>query len=61
MPYVGVHFIGPLDKDQKQNIARDITDSLGKHAGKPADAVLIEFIEGTKEDWAKGGVLYANK
>lgn len=61
MPYVGIHCIGPLTKEQKQLVATDVTQSLAKHAGKKPESVLIEFIEGTREDWASGGVLYANK
>jgi hypothetical protein len=34
MPFVNVHLVGPLNQEQKQKIAEDITNSLEKHAGK---------------------------
>jgi 4-oxalocrotonate tautomerase len=61
MPYVNIRLIGPLKKEQKEGLVADITKALETHAGKPADSVLIEISEGVREDWAKAGVLYANR
>ena len=58
MPYVEVKVVGKLSKAQKQNIAKDVSDSLLKHAGKPKDHTYIVFDEVAGENWAKGDNLF---
>ena len=58
MPYVDVKVVGKLTKQQKQNIAKDISESLLKHANKPKDHTYIVFEEVTGENWAKGEQLF---
>lgn len=59
MPYVDVKVVGKLSKDQKKNIAKDISESLLKHANKPKDHTYIVFEEVAGENWAKGDNLFA--
>lgn len=59
MPYVDVKVVGKLSKDQKQKIAKDISESLLKHAAKPKDHTYIVFHEVSGENWAKGEQLFA--
>lgn len=58
MPYVDVKVVGKLSKQQKQNIAKDISESLLKHANKPKDHTYIVFEEVSGENWAKGETLF---
>ena len=58
MPYVNVKVVGPLSKSQKQNIAKDISESLLKNAGKPKDHTYVVFDEVKGENWAKGEALF---
>lgn len=58
MPYVEVRAVGKLTKQQKQNIAKDISESLLKHANKPKDHTYIVFDEVPGENWAKGEQLF---
>lgn len=58
MPYVEVKVVGKLSKAQKQSIAKDISDSLLKHASKPKDHTYIVFDEVNGENWAKGENLF---
>ena len=58
MPYVDVKVVGKLSKQQKQNIAKDISESLLKHAGKAKDHTYIVFEEVPGENWAKGEALF---
>ncbi len=58
MPYVDVKVVGRLTKEQKQKIARDISESLLKHANKPKDHTYIVFEEVNGENWAKGETLF---
>ncbi len=59
MPYVNVKVVGKLSKEQKQNIAGDISTSLLKHAGKPKDHTYVVFDEVAGENWAIGEKLFA--
>ena len=44
MPYVSIRVAGKLTKEQKQKIARGVTDVIAEVAGKPKEAVLL-FID----------------
>ena len=57
MPYINVKLAGKLDKNQKQEIANEITDVMQRVANKPASYTYIVFEEVESEDWAIGGNL----
>ena len=57
MPYINVQLAGKLDKNQKQEIAKEITDVMQRVANKPASYTYIVFEEVESEDWAIGGNL----
>ena len=57
MPYINVKLAGKLDKNQKQEIAKEITDVMQRVANKPASYTYIVFEEVESEDWAIGGNL----
>lgn len=57
MPYINVKLAGNLNKDQKKEIAKEITDLMQRVANKPASYTYIIFEEVKSEDWAIGGNL----
>jgi 4-oxalocrotonate tautomerase len=57
MPFVNVKLAGSITKAQKKEIAKEITETLKKHAQKPANYTYIVFEEVEYEDWAIGGEL----
>ncbi len=57
MPYVNVKLAGSVTKEQKKAIAKEITETLQKHAQKPPSYTYIVFEEVPYEDWAIGGEL----
>lgn len=57
MPYVNIKLAGSVTKEQKKQIAKEITETLAKHAHKPANYTYIVFEEIEYEDWAIGGEL----
>jgi len=61
MPVVVVKLIGKLTKEQKKNIASDITLSLKNHAGKPPEATHVIFEEHDADSWTQGGKLFSEK
>jgi len=47
--------------DQKRKLAQRITDVMVEEAGARRDAVVVAFHEVSKESYASGGVLMADK
>lgn len=57
MPYVNVRIAGTLSREQKKQIAEEITDTLERVAGKPRSYTYIAFDELPDENWAVAGKL----
>jgi 4-oxalocrotonate tautomerase len=57
MPYVNVKLAGSISREQKQQIAQEITATLQRHAHKPPEYTYITFEEVAEEDWAIAGRL----
>jgi 4-oxalocrotonate tautomerase len=47
--------------DQKRRLAQRITDAMVEEAGARKEAVVVAFHEVSKESYASGGVLMADK
>jgi 4-oxalocrotonate tautomerase len=60
MPFINVKIAGELADEQKKKIAKEITDTMEKVAGKPKNYTYIVFEEVAYEDWAIGGKLLAS-
>ena len=61
MPYVNIRIAGSLTRDQKQQIATEITDTLERVALKPKSYTYIAFDELPEENWAVSGKLLDDK
>jgi 4-oxalocrotonate tautomerase len=61
MPEVYVHAIEGRSKEQKRSLIKDITDAVVKNFGVTADAVLVEIVESSRDNKAKGGVLFSER
>ena len=57
MPYVNIKLAGSVTREQKKEIAKEITETLQKHAHKPPSYTYIVFEEVPYEDWAIAGKL----
>jgi 4-oxalocrotonate tautomerase len=57
MPYINVKLAGSLSREQKQKIAKEITDTMQRIAHKPPSYTYIVFDEVEMEDWAIAGQL----
>jgi 4-oxalocrotonate tautomerase len=57
MPYVNIRIAGTLSRDQKKQIAVEITDTLERVARKPKSYTYIAFDELPDENWAIAGNL----
>ena len=47
--------------DQKRRIAQRITDVMVEEAGARREGIVVTFVEVSKESYASGGVLIADK
>lgn len=57
MPYVNVKLAGEVSREQKAQIAKEITETLERVARKPKSYTYITFEKVAYEDWAIGGKL----
>jgi len=47
--------------EQKRKLAKRITDAMVEEAGASREAIVVTFNEVSKESYASGGVLIADK
>ncbi len=61
MPLVQITMLAGRTADQKRKLAQRITDAMVEDAGAKREAVVVAFHEVSKESYASGGVLMADK
>jgi 4-oxalocrotonate tautomerase len=61
MPLVQVTMLQGRTADQKRKIAKRITDAMIEEASARREAIVVTFVELSKESYASGGVLMADK
>ncbi len=61
MPLIQVTMLEGRTADQKRKLARLITDAMVEEAGARREAIVVTFHELSKESYASGGVLMADK
>ena len=61
MPLVQITMLQDRTVDQKRKIAQRITDAMVEEAGARREAIVVTFLEVSKESYASGGELMADK
>lgn len=61
MPVIQITLLKGRTIEQKRKVAARLTDVLVEEAGAKREAVTVTFVEVTKEDYASGGVLLADR
>jgi 4-oxalocrotonate tautomerase len=61
MPEIYVHAVEGRSLDQKRALIRDITAAVVKNFDVSADSVMVQIVESSKENKAKGGVLFSER
>jgi 4-oxalocrotonate tautomerase len=61
MPLVQITMLQGRSVDQKRKIAKRITDAMVEEAGARREAIVVTFVEVSKESYASGGELMADK
>jgi 4-oxalocrotonate tautomerase len=54
MPYINLKLVGTLNKQQKEQIAKEFSDTLLRVAKKPKESLYLVIDEVKGENWAKG-------
>lgn len=54
MPYINLKLVGSLSKAQKEQIAKEFSETLLKVARKPKESTYLVIDEVLGENWAKG-------
>lgn len=61
MPTVTVDLFRGRSLETKRELANKITQVITETCNCPPEAVTVKFVEGERENLAKGGVLYCDK
>ncbi len=61
MPLIQVTMLQGRTADQKRKLAERITDAMVEEAGARREAIVVTFVEVSKESYASGGVLMIDK
>lgn len=61
MPFVQIHMIEGRSGEQREKLAKAITDLMVEVLGVPKDVVWIQFIDMPKTHFATSGVLRSKK
>ncbi len=61
MPLVQVTMVQGRTLEQKRKLVARITDAMVEEAGARREAIVVTFVEVSKESYASGGVLMSDK
>jgi 4-oxalocrotonate tautomerase len=61
MPFIEIHYLEGRTEEQRQNLAKMITDSVSQIFDVPPESVWIQFDEMLKTHFATGGVLRSRR
>ncbi len=61
MPLIIVKMLEGRSVEQKRRLAKAVTEVVVKYTGAPEDQVDVIIEDYPRENWAKGGTLYADK
>ena len=61
MPLIQVTMLQGRTADQKRKLAQRITDAMVEEAGAKREAIVVAFHEVSRESYASGGILMADK
>ena len=61
MPVIQITLLKGRTIEQKRKLAQRVTDAMVEEAGAKRESVTVTFVEVSREDYASGGVLMADK
>jgi 4-oxalocrotonate tautomerase len=61
MPLVQITMLKGRTIEQKRRLVERVTDAMAEEAKTPKDGVVVTIVEIEREDYARGGVLMADR
>lgn len=61
MPVIQITLLKGRTIEQKRKVAQRVTDAIVEEAGAKRESVTVTFVEVSREDYASGGTLLADK
>jgi 4-oxalocrotonate tautomerase len=61
MPHIQITMLKGRSVEQKRKLVQRVTDVFAEEAGAAKEGVVITILEVEREDYARGGVLMADK
>jgi 4-oxalocrotonate tautomerase len=61
MPCIQITMLKGRTIEQKRKLVERVTDAMAEEAKTPKEGVVVTIIEVDREDYARGGVLMADK
>jgi 4-oxalocrotonate tautomerase len=61
MPSIQITMLKGRTIEQKRKLVERVTDAMAEEAKTPKEGVVVTIIEVEREDYARGGVLMADK
>jgi len=61
MPHIQITMLKGRSVEQKRKLVQRVTDAIAEEAGATKEGVVITIVEVEREDYARGGVLMADK
>jgi 4-oxalocrotonate tautomerase len=59
MPEIIVYLAEGRPKEAKKALMKDITDAVVKNFGVPAERVVVQLVESSKDSKARGGIPFS--
>jgi 4-oxalocrotonate tautomerase len=61
MPFIEIHHLEGRTEEQRERLAKAITEAVSEIFNVPKEAIWIEFSEMPKNHFATGGILISRK
>ena len=61
MPSIQITMLKGRSIEQKRKLVERVTDAMAEEAKTPKEGVVVTIIEVDREDYARGGVLMADR
>jgi 4-oxalocrotonate tautomerase len=61
MPSIQITMLKGRTIEQKRKLVERVTDAIAEEARTPKDGVVVTIIEVEREDYARGGILMADR
>ncbi|HKW75796.1 MAG TPA: 2-hydroxymuconate tautomerase [Terriglobales bacterium] len=61
MPHIQITMLKGRTIEQKRKLVERVTDAMAEEAKTPKEGIVVTIVEVEREDYARGGVLMADK